>query len=176
VRGSRGYFLTTERLGFRHWSEEDLELAVSLWGDPKVTAFISGPFTQEQVKARLEREIATLQSSNIQYWPAFLLHTGELAGCAGLHPYGDDDRVLELGFHFRPEFWSQGLAQEAAQAVIAFAFGTLGVESLFAGHHPANVASERLLRKLGFQFARQEFYPPSGLVEPTYLLMNPRLT
>jgi ribosomal-protein-alanine N-acetyltransferase len=175
MRGSRGYFLTTDRLGIGQWSEGDLDLAVSLWGDSRVSAFIGGPFTQEQVKARLEREIAMLQSSNIQYWPVFLLHTGELAGCAGLRPYGDDDRIRELGFHFRPEFWSQGLAQEAARAVIAFAFETLGVESLFTGHQPANAASERLIKKLGFHFTGLELYPPSGLLEPNYLLLSPRI-
>jgi ribosomal-protein-alanine N-acetyltransferase len=39
-----------------------------------------------------------------------------------LRPYGNDKDVLELGFHFRPDYWGQGLAQEAARAVIDFAF------------------------------------------------------
>jgi ribosomal-protein-alanine N-acetyltransferase len=58
--------------------------------------------------------------------------------------------------------------------VIAFAFETLGLKALFAGHHPENAASERLLRKLGFRFTHQEIYPPTGLLEPAYLLVNPK--
>jgi RimJ/RimL family protein N-acetyltransferase len=81
---------------------------------------------------------------------------------------------LELGFHFRPAYWGQGLAQEAARAVIAFAFETLPVKALFAGHHPENTASERLLRKLGFRFTHEEIYSPTGLLNPAYLLMNPK--
>jgi RimJ/RimL family protein N-acetyltransferase len=62
------------------------------------------------------------------------------------------------------------LAQEAGRAVIAFAFENLGAEALFAGHHPANSASRRVLAKLGFQFTHDEFYPPTGLMHRSYLL------
>jgi [ribosomal protein S5]-alanine N-acetyltransferase len=173
VSGSRPYFLTTDRLGFGHWTGDDLGLALTLWGDPRVSVWIGGPFTVEQVKARLDREIEIFEARKVQYWPVFLRKDGELAGCAGLRPYGTGEHVLELGFHFRPQYWGQGLAQEAARAVIAFAFETLGVEGLFAGHHPENAASERLLTKLGFRYTHQEIYPPTGLLNPSYLLKIP---
>jgi ribosomal-protein-alanine N-acetyltransferase len=173
VSDSRPYFLTTDRLAFGHWSEDDLNLALTLWGDPRVSVWIGGPFTAEQVKARLDREIEILEARKVQYWPVFLRKDGELAGCAGVRPYGTDEQVLELGFHFRPQYWGQGLAQEAARAVIAFAFETLGVEGLFAGHHPENAASERLLKKLGFGYTHQEIYPATGLLNPSYRLQNP---
>jgi [ribosomal protein S5]-alanine N-acetyltransferase len=109
----------------------------------------------------------------IQYWPVFLLQNNDLAGCAGLRPYGRDERVPELGFHFRPKYWGQGLAEEAARGVIAYAFDTLAMRSLFAGHHPSNGASEHLLKKLGFRWTHEEIYPPTGLLNPAYLLKNP---
>jgi [ribosomal protein S5]-alanine N-acetyltransferase len=174
VSESRPYFLTTDRLGFSYWHEDDFALAMTLWGDPRVSAWIGGPFTEEEVSTRLAREIELLLARKVQYWPVFLLQDEELAGCAGLRPYGNDEHVLELGFHFRPQYWGQVIAQEAAQAVIAFAFNTLDLKALFAGHHPENTASERLLRKLGFRFTHQEIYPPTGLLEPAYLLTSPR--
>jgi RimJ/RimL family protein N-acetyltransferase len=58
--------------------------------------------------------------------------------------------------------------------VIAFAFETVAVKALFAGHHPENAASERLLRKLGFRYTHQEIYLPTGLLNPAYLLKNPK--
>ncbi len=172
---TRPYFLTTDRLGFSHWHEDDFALAMTLWGDPRVSMMIGGPFAEEQVRARLAREIEMQLVDKIQYWPVFLLQDRELAGCAGLRPYGrEDEQLLELGFHFRPQYWGQGLAQEAARAVIAIAFEDLAVKGLFAGHHPENAASERLLRNLGFRYTHQEIYPPTGLLNPAYLLMNPR--
>jgi ribosomal-protein-alanine N-acetyltransferase len=174
VSESRPHFLTTDRLGFSYWHEDDLALAMTLWGDPRVSAFIGGPFTEEEVSTRLAREIEMLLARKVQYWPVFLLQDGELAGCAGLRPYRNDEHVLELGFHFRPQYWGQGIAQEAARAMIAFAFEILDLKALFAGHHPENIASERLLRKLGFRYTHQEIYPPTGLLNPAYLLINPK--
>lgn len=147
-----------------------------LWGDPKVTAFLGGPFTPEEVSARLSREIAMMIACKVQYWPVFLRENDDLVGCAGLRPYTNDGGVLELGFHLRPDYWGQGLAHEAARAVIDFAFGTRGIKSLFAGHHPENEASERLLKKLGFRWTHEEIYPPTGLMNPAYRLGNPEAT
>ena len=111
------YFLTSARLGFRRWSPDDVGLADALWGDPAVTSLIGGPFSVEQVRARLLREIETDAKSGIQYWPMFLLVTGEFAGCCGLRPYRPDERIAELGFHLRQSQWGKGLAVEGARAV-----------------------------------------------------------
>lgn len=167
------YFLKTERFGFGHWCEGDLPLAMSLWGDAQVTSLIGGPFTADQVEARLKREIESMAADKVQYWPIFLLQDEQLAGCAGLRPYKPEDEIFEMGVHLLPENWGEGLAQEAGRAVIAFAFETLGVKGLFAGHHPANTASRRLIEKLGFHFTHEQLYPPTGLRHPSYLLRLP---
>lgn len=168
------YFLQSERLGFRHWSPDDLPLAMGLWGDADVTKLIGGPFSEAQVSARLTQEIARQAEHGVQYWPIFLLTSGEHVGCCGLRPYDLSQAIYEIGFHIRKAFWGQGYAFEAAQAVIGYAFGTLGAKGLFAGHNPANEASGKLLKKLGFQYTHDEFYPPTGLNHPSYLLKGPR--
>ena len=81
------YFLRTARLGFRYWEADDLGLAMGLWGDERVTRLIGGPFTREQVRDRLMREIANQDDHGVQYWPIFLLTGGEHLGCCGLRPY-----------------------------------------------------------------------------------------
>jgi len=164
------YFLTSERLGFRAWTEADLPLALGLWGDPNVTARIGGPFTVEMIHARLAKEIAQMKECGLQYWPVFLLGDHRHVGCAGLRPYRPELQIHEFGIHLRREYWGQGLAMEASQAVIDYAFDQLGAKALFAGHHPANEASRRLLLKLGFVYTHDEMYPPTGLMHPSYLL------
>jgi ribosomal-protein-alanine N-acetyltransferase len=174
VNGSppRDYFLTSERLGFGHWLTSDLPLAHALWGNPDVTSLIGGPFTSEQIEQRVTREIASMSAYNVQYWPIYFLENDQFAGCAGLRPYQLDQHIYELGFHLLPDYWGRSLAQEAGRAVIAFAFEKLAAEALFAGHHPANSASRRVLAKLGFQFTHEEFYRPTGLHHPSYLLTS----
>lgn len=162
------YFPTTRRLGFRAWRGDDLVLALELWTDARVTGFFGGPYSQEQVEARLAREMADQRDHGMQYWPMFLLEDGRHVGVCGLRPWKPG--VPELGFHLRPEFWGRGLAFEAASAVIQLGFTRFGATAIFAGHHPENLASRKLLLKLGFEFAGEEVYPASGMLEPTYLL------
>ena len=165
------YFLQTERLGFRPWCADDLALAIGLWGDAAVTRLIGGPFSGEQVRTRLAREIANMDTYGVQYWPVFLISGDEHVGCCGLRPYRLEQGIYEIGFHLRTPYHRRGLAVEAAQAVMAYAFHPLGVSALFAGHHPANAPSRRVLEKLGFRYTHDEFYPPTGLNHPSYLLM-----
>ena len=138
-----------------------------------MTRFIGGPFSQDEIKERLGREIASLSACNVQYWPLYLLVSGEHVGCGGLRPNKPEGQVYEMGIHLRPTYWGQGLAVEAGHAIIALALGTLGAKGLFAGHHPANAASRRVLEKLGFRFTHKEFYAPIGLKHPSYLLTRP---
>lgn len=167
------YFLASQRLGFRKWSPDDLPLARALWGNAAVTKFIGGPFSEQQIEARLNRELETQKNHGIQYWPIFLLEDASHVGCAGLRPYAASPAVLELGVHIRPEFWRRGFAEEASRVAIAFAFSKLNASALFAGHHPENESSRRLLAKLGFQFTHEELYAPTGRLHPSYLLPRP---
>jgi [ribosomal protein S5]-alanine N-acetyltransferase len=164
------YFLHSERLAFRTWTEADIDLAIGLWGDAEVTRLIGGPFSAEQVRQRLAREIANQTAHGVQYWPIFLLSNGAYVGCCGLRPYKLEQGLYELGFHLRVAYWGQGYAVEAARAVIGYARETLAVKALFAGHNPANAASRRVLQKMGFQYTHDEFYAPTGLNHPSYLL------
>jgi RimJ/RimL family protein N-acetyltransferase len=166
----RDYFLKSERIGFSNWSNSDLPLAQGLWGDAEVTRFLGGPFTEEQIRQRLEREIGLMRDYKVQYWPIFLRETGDHVGCGGLQPYRMEEQLYELGFHLRRPYWGRGIAEEAARTVIRYAFESLGLKALFAGHHPENAASRRILKKLGFRYTGEEIYPPSGMKEPAYLL------
>lgn len=161
-------FLRSNRIGFRWWSADDYQLARELWGDPAVTRFFSKePFTDEQVQERLNLEIDRAAKFKMQYWPIFKLATNLHIGCAGLRPYRED--IFELGVHVRELFWGKGYATEAGRALIEHS-KTMGARALFAGHHPDNLASKNVLLKLGFEETGTEFYEPTGLLHPSYLL------
>jgi ribosomal-protein-alanine N-acetyltransferase len=166
------YFLTTQHLGFRCWANDDFGLALELWGDPEVTQFIDarGHLSDDQVRVRLSKEIATERVHGIQYWPIFLLESDEHVGCCGLRPYGESRQVLEIGFHIRVRHWGCGYATEAARATIAYAFESLSAKALVASHNPANDASRHLVQKLGFRYMHDEYYEPTSLDHPSYLL------
>lgn len=166
------YFMHTARLGFRHWRPDDLENALGLWGDSRVTRLIDarGQLSEAQVQQRLQAEIASQEAHGLQYWPIFLLASNEHIGCCGLRPYDPARPIYELGFHIRADHWRRGYAYEAATAVMAYAFAEFQAAGLFAGHNPQNDASRRLLAKLGFSYTHDEYYPATGLDHPSYLL------
>lgn len=166
---------SSARLEFRLWKRDDVDLAMELWGDPRVTALIDarGPLDRARVEERLLREIEQQERHDLSYWPMLLRSTGELAGCCGLRPRDPERRIFELGFHLCARCWGRGLAREAALAVARYAFDELGASALFAGHHPDNAASRRVLAGLGFRHTHDELYPPTGLLHPSYLLEGP---
>ena len=158
----------SSRLEFRLWGENDLAMAQQLWGDPLVTKLIRRkPLAPEAVRKRFASELEYQQLHGYCYWPVFLRGVGTFAGCAGLHPRDDEP---ELGFHLVPDAWGQGLATEAARAVVSHAFDVLKVHGVFAGHHPDNHASGRVLAKIGFVFTHHELFAPTGLHHPSYRL------
>ena len=166
----RPYRLQSTRLGVGIWTRADLELALGLWGDPDVARYMGGPFTAQQVVRRLGQEVESYQRHGLQYWPLFLLATGEHVGCCGVAPHRPQGPVYEFGFHLRQTHWRRGYVREVAPVIIADAFGALGASELYAGHHPDNSASRRTLLALGFRYTHDEYYAATGVVEPCYRL------
>ena len=166
------YFLSSRRLGFRIWKHSDFQLAKKLWGNYEVSKFIDsrGKLNDAQISEKLEKEIEIQKTYGIQYYPIFLLNNNQHIGCCGLRPYDTGKRINEIGVHIIPDYWRKGFATEAINTVMEYAFNKLKVTALFAGHNPKNNSSRNLLFKLGFGYTHDEFYPPTGLNHPSYLL------
>jgi [ribosomal protein S5]-alanine N-acetyltransferase len=163
--------IESERLRFHPWTPDDLEDALRLWGSAEVMALLGGPLDRAAVGERLAREMQTAERYGFQYWKVTSKADGAFVGCCGLKP-GEwlDGEIVECGFHLMKQWWGGGYAGEAAAAVVRWTFGELGRDRLYAGHHPENRASQRVLAKLGFQRAGEKFYPPTGLIHPWYEL------
>ena len=164
------YFLTSRRLGFRTWGQDDLGLLEGIFGDPEVTRFEGGDWSKQQIADRLQFELRNAEKHGVQYWPVFLRETGDHVGCCGLRPHDLAKGVWEFGCQLRRAYWSQHLGREAGEAVISYSFNELGVEALYAGHHPDNIASRDFLLQLGFVHTHDELFALTQVIEPCYLL------
>ena len=167
----------TERLRFAWWKDIDPAHAHTLWSNEAVTRLIGGPWSADKIDSeRLPHQHRMGRHHGVQYWPLFMRDGGDFVGCCGLRrSFGTSTTGLmdlELGFHLLEQFWGQGLAFEAATSVIAHAFGPLRVFRLRAGHHPENANSRKVLQRLGFTFTTEQYYPPTGLEHPSYILYN----
>ena len=79
----RAFSLESDRLGFFKWDLNDVNFAKILWGDPLVSRYIcrDGVFSESEIEQRLLTEVKNGQNVQVQYWPLFLLETGEFVGC-----------------------------------------------------------------------------------------------
>jgi RimJ/RimL family protein N-acetyltransferase len=79
--------------------------------------------------------------------------TGDLMGVCGFRP--SESNEPELLFGFWPRYWGQGIANECARAVIAYAFDILQAPVIVAATDVPNDASIRALQRLGMMMERR---------------------
>ncbi len=146
--------LETHRLCLRPYRRDDIDRLAALYADPDVAAFTKlGQLTRAQAEATLEEYLATWRDRDFGVHAAVLKSSGEFAGECGLFVLnGSGDFALRYAFHKR--FWGQGLATEAAQAVLDGAFGRLGLTRVLSFVEGSNLASHRVTKKLGFDVER----------------------
>jgi RimJ/RimL family protein N-acetyltransferase len=155
--------LETERLTLHGHRVEDLEEAMTLWGDPRVVQYISGtPAGREEVWARLLRYIGHWSVAGYGLWLIRERATGRFVGEAGI---ADFKRDIAISFNGAPEAawalasWAhgQGYATEAMTAVLAWAEAAAHTRTVCL-IDPLNVASRRVAAKIGYrEFARVDY-------------------
>ncbi|HEV2705769.1 MAG TPA: GNAT family N-acetyltransferase [Pyrinomonadaceae bacterium] len=144
--------LETAHLILREWTQEDADAAFRLWGDAEVMRHVGQPFSSVEVAQRaLGNAIAAQEKHGFCLWAAVEKSSGRVVGCCGFHPY-DGGAALELAYHFVPSTWGRGYATEAADACLKYGFERLRARRIVALTHPANVASARVLEKIGMSY------------------------
>jgi RimJ/RimL family protein N-acetyltransferase len=141
--------LETNLLKLRTWSLDDAEMAFQIWGDAQVMQFVGKPFaTTEAARKALENAIAAQNKYGVCLWAVIEKSSKKIVGCCGFHRV---ESGLELAFHFIPQFWGKGYATEAAKACLEYGFKKLKAEKIIAFVHPENIASNRVLEKIGMK-------------------------
>jgi len=84
---------------------------------------------------------------NFYIW---LTQTNQCIGRVYIHSKPELNGEVEIGYGISKEHRNSGYATEAAKAVVQFAFEKAGQDVLVAIVKPENVASCRVVKKLGF--------------------------
>ena len=146
-------YILTPRLVLRNWTLEDLPVAHALYSDPEVMRWSpGGPSpSPEGTRAILEAHIASCAKHGFGKWAVALRATGEVIGYCGvaMEPVHDLTPEPELGYRLFPRFQGQGYATEAAKAALEHCLWLVGLPRILGIVEPANVASVRVLQKLG---------------------------
>jgi len=93
--------------------------------------------------------------NGIGRWALVHRESGAFMGWCGLkrntEPLNGHVNYYDLGYRLMPRFWGQGYASEAGATALAFGFGSLKLQTIYAVAHIENAASNRVLTKLGFK-------------------------
>ncbi len=153
-----GGVLVTARLALVPIADAHVRLLVELDSDPAVKRFIDGG------KPSTVLEAEEFVASSIGHRSmAFTADERVFVGWFGLVPGPADQR--ELGYRIGPAHWNRGFATEGARALRDHAFETLDVSRLWAQTMTVNLASRRVLEKVGFRLVRQFFQEWPDLIE-----------
>ncbi|MGW3243746.1 GNAT family N-acetyltransferase [Streptomyces sp. NPDC001070] len=143
--------LRTDRLILRRWRDSDLEPWAAMNADPEVREHLGDVLTREQSDASVARFQAGFDERGYGWWAVEVRETGEFAGFAGLDPVDDGLPFtgVEIGWRLARAAWGKGYATEAALAVLAFGFRTLGLPEILAVTTATNLRSQAVMRRIG---------------------------
>lgn len=142
--------INTQRLTLRPADISYLHSTHAYAGDPQNTKFMMFlPYADEEETAEFlkDAELQWVMKNPERYEFVILLGNTHIGG---ITLYMMEDRSeAELGWILHRDYLRKGYATEAARAVMEFARDKLGVQKIFAGCDSENVASYKLMEKLG---------------------------
>ena len=147
--------LETDRLWLRQATQEDVEAVFAVFSDPDVTQFHDlNTFTRlnEAVEV-IERRTKGFERGRGIRWGIARKPNKNLIGSCGF-TWDRETNAAEIGYELASQFWRQGIMSEALCTILRYGFERREVQFVIAEIMLENVASRRLLEKLGFQSQR----------------------
>jgi RimJ/RimL family protein N-acetyltransferase len=148
-------FLTTDRLVLRQFTLDDVDDLLALDSDPRVRRFVDDgePVTRESAAEMIEHWSGCYDRSDLfGFWAAIERTSGRFLGWLHFRPgegHGDDEP--ELGYRLIASAWGHGFATEGSIALIDHGFSTGRVRRVLAETMAVNVASRRVMEKVGMR-------------------------
>lgn len=149
------FALDTERLLIRRFRDSDHESFLAYRNDPLVAKYQgwSLPYTRERARAFVE-EMKTIQLGAPGAWCQVAIElkaNSEMIGDIGFLAFQNDPRQVRIGYSLARAYWNQYYASEAVARMVDYLFGELHLHRIAADCDPENMASFRLLERLGFR-------------------------
>lgn len=160
--------LETERLILRALTQNDLDFLFRHFSDPQIYRYLldEDPVTteaeaQEILDFYLPQHNLPQLDKPYNRWLITRKQDRQPIGTCGFHKWQQRHHLAEIGYDLEVASWRQGYMREALRAVLQHGFEAMGLNRIEAQVYPENIASLRLLERLGFQkegLRRQSLY------------------
>ncbi len=150
------HVLTTTRLSLVPFGTEDQSIFQELNTDPFICKYMwdGSPIDMDTAKEVISANKKLFDDHDYGIWKVFLKSNHELIGYAGLWYFFDEPQP-QLIYALLESLTKQGLATEAAKAIIDHAFSNLGFDYLIAATDKPHTASQKVATRLGMKFVEE---------------------
>ena len=144
--------LRTECLLLRHWRDADRDAWAALNADPEVRRYFPNVLDRAAADAEADRHAERLERRGWGLWAVEVVDGDPFIGFIGLNearveaPFNPS---VEIGWRLARSSWGRGYAPEGARAVLAHAFGVLGLDEVVSFTAVGNSPSRRVMEKIG---------------------------
>ena len=160
--------LETERLIFRALKRTDLYDVHEYASNPKTSQYLlwEPHDTLDYTREFIEIVISKYKSGEYNDWA--IVHKGDdkMIGTCGFTKIDEENNVVEIGYVINPAYWGMGIATEAVERIIDFAFEELQANRIEAKFIYGNDASLAVMQKVGMKF--EGYHREAMLVKGKY--------
>ena len=155
---------TSDRLILREWCDDDLGAFADINADARVMEHFPKMLSREESDAVAVRIRQHFAEHGFGLWAVEVPGAAAFIGFVGLSTPKFDAHFtpsVEIGWRLAQEHWNQGYATEAAGAALAFGFSEIGLPEVVSFTAMQNLASRRVMEKLGMSHdASEDFDHP----------------
>jgi RimJ/RimL family protein N-acetyltransferase len=143
--------LQTDRLTLTPFTEADQAELHALFTDPDVRRYLMDDMIVEETWTTdvVEKSIAMFQDLGYSLWAVRETGQRPVIGFCGYWRFEHLKHPLQLMYGLLPAWWGRGFATEAARAGLNYGFDTVGFTEIIAATDPPNLASVRVMERLG---------------------------
>ena len=147
--------IQTTRFYLREKLLSDAKDMYLLNADPEVIQYTGDPpFKDEDEALAFIKNYDHFRKHGFGRWVIVDKQNNEYLGWCGLKKH--EDGMIDLGYRIKKEHWGKGIASEAAAACLDYGFNVLSIENIVGRSASANLASIRILEKIGMTFWKND--------------------
>ncbi|MEN8250852.1 MAG: GNAT family N-acetyltransferase [Bacteroidota bacterium] len=149
--------IETGRLIIRDIEKYDAQGMFELDSDPDVHTYIGNETikTLDEAKSIIDNIRKQYVKYGIGRWAIVEKSTDEFIGWTGLkyeQELREDRYYYDLGYRLKKKYWGKGIGTETAIESLKFGFTKLGLDEIDGAAHIDNIASNKILKKVGLRF------------------------